>query len=232
MANHSATHPKHVHHHFVDSNQQFESAKLGMWVFLVNEILFFGGLFCAYIVFRAWYPELFTQAALELNTFWGAVNTVVLIGSSLTVAMAIRSAQNNQKRGLEINLLITILLACVFLVIKYFEYEHKLHLGIAPGSFWNPTPEIAAVLDHPKANIFFGHLLHDDRRAWTTRYYWDCPYGLAIHARSQRAFQLRVLYPGRNNRIVLALSGFDLDFPFPTLILNRMTRIHTPLNLI
>jgi cytochrome c oxidase subunit 3 len=70
--------------------------------------------------------------------------------------MAIRSAQNNQKRGLEINLLITILLACVFLVIKYFEYEHKLHLGIAPGSFWNPTPEIAAVLDHPKANIFFG----------------------------------------------------------------------------
>ena len=108
MANHSATHPKHVHHHFVNSNQQFESAKLGMWVFLVNEILFFGGLFCAYIVFRAWYPELFTQAALELNTFWGAVNTVVLIGSSLTVAMAIRSAQNNQKRGLEINLLITI----------------------------------------------------------------------------------------------------------------------------
>ena len=106
---------------------------------LVNEILFFGGLFCAYIVFRAWYPELFTQAALELITFWGAVNTVVLISSSLTVAMAIRSAQNNQKRGLEINLLITILLACVFLVIKYFEYEHKLHLGIAPGSFWNPT---------------------------------------------------------------------------------------------
>ena len=117
MANHSATHPKHVHHHFVNSNQQFESAKLGMWVFLVNEILFFGGLFCAYIVFRAWYPELFSQAALELNTFLGAVNTVVLIGSSLTVAMAIRSAQNNQKRGLEINLLITILLACVFLVI-------------------------------------------------------------------------------------------------------------------
>lgn len=156
MANHSASHPKHLHHHFVNSNQQFESAKLGMWVFLVNEILFFGGLFCAYIVFRAWYPELFTQAALELNTFWGAVNTVVLIGSSLTVAMAIRSAQNNQKRGLEINLIITILLACVFLVIKYFEYEHKLHLGIAPGSFWNPTPEIAAILDHPKANIFFG----------------------------------------------------------------------------
>ena len=67
MANHSATHPKHVHHHFVDSNQQFESAKLGMWVFLVNEILFFGGLFCAYIVFRA-YPELY-PTALDLIPF-------------------------------------------------------------------------------------------------------------------------------------------------------------------
>lgn len=155
MANHSANHPAHVQHHFVDSDQQFESSKLGMWVFLVNEILFFGGLFCAYIIFRAWYPELFTQAALELNKLWGGVNTVVLIGSSLTVAMAIRSAQRNEIKGLRINLLITIALACVFMVIKYFEYEHKLHLGIAPGSFWNPTPEIAAVLDHPKANIFF-----------------------------------------------------------------------------
>ena len=156
MANHSASQPAHVQHHFVDSDQQFESAKMGMWVFLVNEILFFGGLFCAYIIFRAWYPELFTQAALELNKLWGGVNTVVLIGSSLTVAMAIRSAQKNQMRGLRINLLITIALACVFMVIKYFEYEHKLHLGIAPGSFWNPTPEILSELSHPKANIFFG----------------------------------------------------------------------------
>ena len=93
MSNHSQAHPAHLQHHFVDSDQQFDAAKMGMWVFIVNEILFFGGLFCAYIVFRAWYPDLFTQAATELNTVWGAVNTLVLIGSSLTVAMAIRSAQ-------------------------------------------------------------------------------------------------------------------------------------------
>lgn len=150
MANHSSSHPAHVQHHFVDSDQQFDSAKMGMWVFLVNEILFFGGLFCAYIVFRAWYPELFTMAAEELNTFWGAVNTVVLIGSSLTVAMAIRSAQKDQMKGLKINLLITIALACVFMVIKAFEYSHKFELGIFPGEYYTFTG-----IDHPQAHIFF-----------------------------------------------------------------------------
>ncbi|MCG8372776.1 MAG: cytochrome c oxidase subunit 3 family protein [Balneolales bacterium] len=155
MANHSADHPAHVHHHFVDSDQQFDSAKLGMWVFLVNEILFFGGLFCAYIIFRAWYPELFYQAAYELNKVLGGVNTVVLIVSSLTVALAIRSAQTNNIKWLKRNLLFTILLAVVFLVIKAFEYEHKFHYGIAPGSFWDPSPEVLERIDHPKANIFF-----------------------------------------------------------------------------
>ena len=151
MSNHSDAHPVHLQHHFVDSDQQFDAAKMGMWVFIVNEILFFGGLFCAYIVFRAWYPDLFTMAAKELNPIWGAVNTLVLIGSSLTVAMAIRSAQKNQIKGLKINLLITIALACVFLLIKYFEYSHKLHIGIWPG-VENYTYE---GVDHPLAHVFF-----------------------------------------------------------------------------
>lgn len=155
MANHTATHPAHVQHHFVDSDQQFSAAKLGMWVFLVNEILFFGGLFCAYIIFRVWYPDLYTQASIELNKVMGGINTVVLILSSMTVAFAIRMAQINNIKWLRWNLLFTILLATTFLVIKYFEYEHKLHLGIGPGSFWNPTEEVLHELDHPKANIFF-----------------------------------------------------------------------------
>lgn len=152
MANHTtaAKHPAHLQHHFVDSEQQFESAKLGMWVFLVTEILFFGGLFCAYIVFRAWHPDLFTQAATQLNTLWGGVNTLVLIGSSLTVAMAIRSAQLNQKKGIIINLFITLALAGVFMVIKYFEYTHKFHEGIFPGSYYTYTG-----IEHPQANLFF-----------------------------------------------------------------------------
>ncbi|MEX0769615.1 MAG: cytochrome c oxidase subunit 3, partial [Balneolaceae bacterium] len=140
----------HVKGHFVDSEQQFGSAKLGMWIFLVTEILFFGGLFAAYIVYRSWYPELYTLASEELDTVMGAINTAVLIGSSLTVALAIRSAQTNQNKKLIINLCITIALAMVFMVIKYFEYTHKFHLGIFPGEFY--TYEGIA---HEKANIFF-----------------------------------------------------------------------------
>ncbi|MEQ8447919.1 MAG: cytochrome c oxidase subunit 3 family protein, partial [Balneola sp.] len=138
-------------HHFVDSDQQFDAAKMGMWVFIVNEILFFGGLFCAYIVFRAWYPDLFTMAATKLDTTMGAVNTVVLIGSSLSVAMAIRAAQLNKTKWIKINLLITITLACVFLVIKYFEYSHKMHDGIFPGA----TLYTYEGIDHPLAHVFF-----------------------------------------------------------------------------
>ncbi len=152
MANHSSatSHASHVQHHFVDSDQQFDAAKFGMWIFLVTEILFFGGLFAAYIVYRAWYPELFTLASTELNTLWGGVNTLVLIGSSLTVAMAIKSAQLNQKKNIIINLGITIALALVFMVIKYFEYTHKFEIGIFPGEFYTFEG-----IDHPKANIFF-----------------------------------------------------------------------------
>lgn len=152
MANHSSatTHASHVQHHFVDSDQQFDAAKFGMWIFLVTEILFFGGLFAAYIVYRAWYPELFTLASEELNTLWGGVNTLVLIGSSLTVAMAIKSAQQNQQKNIIINLGITIALAFIFMVIKYFEYTHKFELGIFPGQFYTFEG-----IDHPKANIFF-----------------------------------------------------------------------------
>lgn len=141
---------QHVQHHFIDGDQQFESAKMGMWVFLVTEILMFGGLFAAYIVYRSWYPELYLMASEQLDTFWGGVNTVVLIGSSLTVAMAIRSAQLNQIKNLIINLWITIGLALTFMVIKYFEYSHKFHLGIFPGEYYTFEG-----IQHEKANIFF-----------------------------------------------------------------------------
>lgn len=142
--------PTHVAHHFVDSEQQFDSAKLGMWVFLVTEILFFGGLFVAYIVYRAWNPELFLLAAQELDTMMGAINTVVLIGSSLTMALAIRAAQLNQQKNIIIYLSITIAMAMTFMVIKYFEYAHKFDIGILPGEMYTFTG-----IDHPKAAIFF-----------------------------------------------------------------------------
>lgn len=150
MANHSTSHPAHLQHHFVDSDQQFDAAKLGMWIFLATEVLMFGGLFAAYIIYRAWHPELFTLASVELDTLLGGINTIVLIGSSLTVALAIRSAQLNKQKQIIINLVITIALACVFMIIKYFEYTHKFELGIFPGRYYE-----YGGIDHPQANIFF-----------------------------------------------------------------------------
>ncbi|MFH2054837.1 MAG: cytochrome c oxidase subunit 3 family protein [bacterium] len=135
----AAGHPAHLQHHFSDSEQQRESAKLGMWVFLLTEVLFFGGLFVAYAVYRSWNPDLFHEAHKQLDVVLGTVNTVALITSSLTIALAIRAMQLGNKKQTIWLLVITLLLACVFLVIKYFEYSHKFHLGQLPGKFYTFT---------------------------------------------------------------------------------------------
>lgn len=106
---------------------------MGMWLFLITEVLLFCGMFVAYAVYRAWHPEVFEAASVLLNTNLGALNTVVLLTSSLTVALSIRAIQGGNQKWLKINLLLTILLACVFLVVKYFEYTHKFHEHIYPG---------------------------------------------------------------------------------------------------
>ncbi|MCK6543577.1 cytochrome c oxidase subunit 3 family protein [bacterium] len=133
---HSAAHPAHLAHHFSDVEQQKESAKLGMWFFLLTEVLTFGGLFCAYAIYRAWYPEMFSIAHQQLNVTMGTINTIVLITSSLTMALAIRNMQLNDKKGTITMLLLTFLFAGTFMVIKYFEYTHKIHLGQLPGKFY------------------------------------------------------------------------------------------------
>lgn len=126
----------HLQHHFSDLEQQKDSAKLGMWLFLVTEVLLFGGLFVAYAIFRAWHPDMFYNAHKMLDVSMGAINTVVLITSSFTMALAIRSIQMNRSRQSMWLLIITLMLAGVFLVIKYFEYSHKFHLGQLPGQFY------------------------------------------------------------------------------------------------
>ena len=133
---HAADHPAHLQHHFSDAEQQRESAKLGMWIFLLTEVLFFGGLFVAYAVYRAWNPDLFHEAHKHLDVVLGATNTIVLITSSLTVALAIRSMQLGQRKQTIWLLTVTLILAFVFLVIKYFEYSHKFHLGQLPGKYY------------------------------------------------------------------------------------------------
>ena len=133
--------PKWLQHHFDTPAQQFDAAKLGMWAFLVQEILFFSGLFVAYGVYRSWYPETFRAASFQLNTWMGAANTIVLLFSSFTAAMAVRSTQVGDRKWTGRFLLITILCACMFLVIKYFEYSHKFHAGLLPGRFFHPHAE-------------------------------------------------------------------------------------------
>ncbi|MEM8713023.1 MAG: cytochrome c oxidase subunit 3, partial [Planctomycetota bacterium] len=120
-------------------DHQFDSGKLGIWAFLVTEILFFSGLFCAYVIYRAMHPEVFTYAAQALDTNMGAINTGVLIFSSLTAAWAVRNAQLGQKKMLVANLAITIACAFGFMGIKYLEYSHKFHNGLYPGNGFAPT---------------------------------------------------------------------------------------------
>jgi len=126
--------PSNKQFFFHSSEQQFEASKLGMWLFLATEILLFGGMFVAYGIFRVLYPEVYEAASLQLNTILGAANTVVLLLSSLTMVWAIRGVQMDNRKVLIGNLIATIVLASAFLVVKYFEYEHKFHEGIFPGS--------------------------------------------------------------------------------------------------
>jgi cytochrome c oxidase subunit III len=120
-------------HQFDNPEQQYEASTLGMWVFLATEILFFGGLFTGYAVYRSSYPQAFAEASLHLDVVLGATNTAVLICSSLTMALAVRGAQLGQRRAVIGFLLFTILLGSVFLGIKAVEYSHKFHEHLVPG---------------------------------------------------------------------------------------------------
>jgi len=133
---HATDHPAHLAHHFTEPEQQAESAKLGVWLFLLTEVLLFGGLFCFYAVYRAWNPDIFHNAHVFLDVAMGTTNTVVLITSSVTMALAIRSLQLDQKRAALWFLWSTLILAGCFLVIKYLEYSHKFHLGQLPGKYY------------------------------------------------------------------------------------------------
>ncbi len=133
-------HPDFLAHHWETPKQQFEAGKLGMWLFLATEILLFGGLFCGYAVWRANHPELFEYGSQFLDTTMGAINTVVLILSSLTMAWAVTAAQKNQIGLVKLLLVLTLAGAFTFMVIKYFEYTHKFHEGWYPGIRFYETP--------------------------------------------------------------------------------------------
>lgn len=144
-----ANRPSDLKHYFHSMSQQNSAAKLGMWLFLGQELLFFSGLFMAYIALRYFYPETFLAAHEHLSIPLGSLNTFVLITSSLTMALAVRAAQTDKQQQLVFYLVVTTVFACVFLVVKYFEYTHKIHAGMLPGN-WYAGPAMPG-----KPGLFF-----------------------------------------------------------------------------
>ncbi len=141
-----AVHDAHAHadhsHQFDDARQQKEAAALGMWAFLATEVLFFGGLFLCYCVFRYRYPVMWDIGSHELDWKLGGLNTVVLLTSSLTMALGVHASQTAQKTMLTVWLLVTLALAGTFLVVKGFEYHHKWEESLVPGRHFQVPPEV------------------------------------------------------------------------------------------
>ncbi len=122
-------HTAHIEEHRDD-----EASKLGMWLFIFTELLLFGGLFLVYSIFRMQYPVEFRECSLELSVTIGAINTVVLLFSSMTVAMSMTAIQKNDMKKALLYIGVTLFCAAIFLVNKYFEWSGKFHHGLYPGS--------------------------------------------------------------------------------------------------
>lgn len=133
--------------------QQNETAFIGMWLFLIQEIMFFGGLFVAYSVYRFKYPITWYESSAHLNYWMGGGNTVVLLLSSVTMASCVYATQSGKRQMQLWNMAGTLFLGTVFLVVKYFEYREKWDHGLWPGLHWDPAPQ--SFTDPIRAQLFF-----------------------------------------------------------------------------
>jgi len=140
----------HVAHHFDSAEQEFNTCKVGMWAFLVQELLFFSALFVAYAVFRFIYPDMFQYASSLLSWKLGFVNTIVLLFSSYTMVKAVKSAQLNKTKSCINYLTLTFICAGIFMVIKYIEYTAKMHHGLMPAEWFFASSEFSSL------HLFFG----------------------------------------------------------------------------
>ena len=213
---------EHVHHPFLqhqfeDLGQQHEASTLGMWVFLATEILFFGGVLMAYWIYRTIYPEAWALAGEQQNTLAGGINTLVLITSSLTMALAVRTAQLGSRRATLVFLFATMLFGATFLGIKAYEYNAHWHEGLFPGSHftWHENPELA-----PKVQLFMV-------------FYWGMTglhalhmvIGVGLHlAGVAQSLRPRVLQSSRSDGPLLALRRHRVDIPLPVLVSDSALR--------
>jgi cytochrome c oxidase subunit 3 len=163
---HEHHHP-FLQHHFEDLGQQHEASTLGMWFFVAQEILFFGGIFCAYFVYREMYHEAWKAGSHHQNWQIGLVNTIVLIGSSLTMALAVWGAQGAKRKFTTLMLVLTLILGSVFIGVKGYEYSVHIHEGLFPGSMFTYVHHENPALTHGVQlfmTFYFGmtglHALH------------------------------------------------------------------------
>lgn len=147
--------PTHLRHHFATPEQQFDSAMLGMWTFLVTEVLFFGGMFTAYAIYRTIYHDAFASTSQYMNVILGGTNTAVLICSSLSMAMAVRFAQISKSRPMVISLLLTMFFGTIFLLVKAFEYHDKWEEWLVPGLRFDVTRYASPEFAHHAQILFF-----------------------------------------------------------------------------
>jgi cytochrome c oxidase subunit 3 len=148
-------HPSYQRHHFETTAQQFDATNFAMWIFLLTEIMFFGGLFMAYLLFRNWYYPAFVAASHQLDIFWGTLNTLLLIISSFTMAMGVWSAEMGKRTLLIVFLCLTWVLGVGFLGVKTIEYSEKIEKHHVPGfhysisSFTNPASDVEVHKKYP-----------------------------------------------------------------------------------
>ena len=147
---HATGHDTRLQHHFATFEQQFDATKIGMWLFLATEILLFGGLFVGFAMMQAAHPQAFFEAHHHLDKKLGALNTIVLLFSSFTMVMGVHAAATGKQKALIRYLLVTLACAGIFLVVKFFEYEHKFHEGLLPGLFYSHHGDTV-----PNQYIFF-----------------------------------------------------------------------------
>jgi cytochrome c oxidase subunit 3 len=133
----STAHEPGLQHHFADMEQQVDASKIGMWLFLVTEILLFGGLFVGFALMQSRHHEAFMAAHHHLDRALGTLNTVVLLFSSWTMVMAVHSSKQGNRKKVIAFLVITLICAGVFLGVKYVEYSHKFHEGLLPGKYYH-----------------------------------------------------------------------------------------------
>jgi cytochrome c oxidase subunit 3 len=133
LADHAPTETLALRVQFDTEAQQKDAATLGMWLFLVTEIMFFGGMFAVYTIYRSWYPDVFAIASSSLNEIIGALNTGVLLLSSFTMVMAVRAGQLGQRKAIVIFLILTLLFGGIFLGVKAYEWNQKFEEHHIPG---------------------------------------------------------------------------------------------------